>query len=114
MLYRELYAKYKRAKDLFRSAQRKASEEYINNSIKEMENAAGCNLRMFWQLVKKKKSKPNDSCIEIIINDQILASPYLVLGAFENFYKEVYTPKNDYQFDEDFKHEMESKFRDVL
>ena len=93
-----LYANYKRAKDLFRSAQRKASEEHINDSMKEMENAAECNLRLFWQLVKKKKSKPNDICIEIMINDQVLASPDLVLGAFENFYKEVYTPKNDYQF----------------
>ena len=44
-----------------------------------------------------------------MINDQVLASPDQVLGAFEG-----YTPKNDYQFDEDFKHEMKSKFRDIL
>ena len=110
----DLYTSYKRAKDLFRSSQRRASDEYINKSIKEMENAADCNLRLFWQLVKKKKSKPSDSCVEIIIEDQVLSSPDLVLGAFENYYKDVFTPKDDSKFDDNFKCEIESKFYDIL
>ena len=110
----KLYSDYKRAKDRFRSAQRRASGEYVDKSIKEMENAAECNLRLFWRLVKRKRSKPNESCVEIILNDQVVSTPDLVLGAFENYYKEVFTPTCDAKFDETFKRELESKFNHII
>ena len=79
-----------------------------------MENAAECNLRLFWRLVKRKRSKPNESCVEIILNDQVVSTPGLVRGAFENYYKEVFTPTCDAKFDETFKRELESKFNHIL
>ncbi|MEW8547703.1 MAG: endonuclease/exonuclease/phosphatase family protein, partial [Candidatus Thiodiazotropha sp.] len=95
-----LYSEYKCAKDRFRSAQRRASEEYLDSSIQEMENAAECDLRLFWQLVKRKKSKQPNSCIEIIENDKVLTSPDMVLGAFVNFYKDLYSTQSKDHFDE--------------
>ena len=110
----KLYAEYKSAKDKFRSAQRKASEAYLDSSIKEIENAAECDLRLFWQLVKRKKSKQANSCIEIIENGTVITSPEIVLGAFETFYKNLYTAQNKEQFDDNFKRKTENTFKHML
>ena len=107
------YVKYKNAKELFRIAQRTASEEYMNKSIHEIQTAAECDIRLFWKLVKRSKSSYNVSNIQLVQNEQVLSSQDEVLNAFEVFYKDICSVKQNSNYDENFRQMTESKFENL-
>ena len=105
--------KYKNAKELFRIAQRTASEEYMNKSIHEIQTAAECDIRLFWKLVKRSKISYNVSNIQLLQNELVLSSQGEVLNAFEVFYKDICSVKQNSNYDEDFCQMTESKFENL-
>jgi hypothetical protein len=51
------YSEYKRAKRDFRHIQQHANEQYIQETNHDINNAAGCDLRLFWKMIKRQKLK---------------------------------------------------------
>ena len=109
----DLYVNYKYAKEQFRIAQRSASEEYMNRSIAEIQNAAECDLRLFWKLVKKNRRSSSTSNIQLLEDNQVLSSTDLVLNAFEKFYKNLCSVKHNPEFDESFRRQIENEFDEL-
>ena len=95
-----LFRNYKIAKEEFRTAQRSANEEFIDKSIRDIEQAAECDIRLFWKLAKGKSKKQSESCQ--------ISHPNMVLSAFESFYRDLSIPKDNHQFDKSYTHETET------
>lgn len=53
------YRAYKEAKRIFRAAQRKASDEYLNKTYRDLDEAADLDIRLFWKLIKNKRKGLN-------------------------------------------------------
>ncbi|VDI49007.1 Hypothetical predicted protein [Mytilus galloprovincialis] len=53
----ESYFNYKRAKRDFRNIQKLANEQYIEETYDDINNAAECDIRLFWKLIKRQKPK---------------------------------------------------------
>ena len=56
------YKNYKTAKSKFRKLQRIAANNYLKQSIDELERASETDYRLFWKLLRKRKNKPNCNC----------------------------------------------------
>ncbi|MEW8546047.1 MAG: reverse transcriptase family protein [Candidatus Thiodiazotropha sp.] len=109
-----LYSNYKYAKEQFRIAQRSASEDYMEKSINEIQNAAECDIRLFWKLTKKFKHNNSYSNIQLVQDGKVLTSLDMVLNAFETFYSDIYTEKSNPEFDENYKQQIEAKYIDFV
>ena len=55
----ETYQSYKLAKRTFRAAQRKANDNYLNQTYRDLDEAADLDIRLFWRLVRRQTRKPN-------------------------------------------------------
>ena len=110
-----LYMNHKHAKELFRIAQRSASEEYMSRSIAEIQEAAECDIRLFWKLIKKNRNRHSNavSDIQLLENNKVLSSTDLVLNAFENFYKDICSVKHNPEFDKTFRQQVENEFDEL-
>jgi hypothetical protein len=51
------YSEYKRVKCYFRNIQQHANEQYIQEAYDDINNAAGCDLRIFCKMIKRQRLK---------------------------------------------------------
>ena len=92
-------------------SQRSANEDFLDKSIKEIEVAAECDMRLFWKLIKGKYKKQSGSCVELIIDNSVISKSDMVLSAFESFYKDLSIPKVNPLFDQAYTIEIEERFK---
>ena len=62
----ESYREYKRAKPKLRNVQHTACEKYIQKTYDDINEAAECDIRLFWKLIKKQKPRASKVYHEII------------------------------------------------
>ena len=67
----EAYRKYKQSERIFRAAQRKSSDDYLAQAYRDLDEAAGLDIRLFWSMVRQQRKNPEYACQEIIINDNV-------------------------------------------
>ncbi|CAG2221397.1 unnamed protein product [Mytilus edulis] len=97
------YVEYKSAKNEFRNRQRFAYNAYMDNTYREIDEAAECDVRLFWRLISRQKNRKTNQISEILHHNRKCKSPEDISNAFADFYADVYTPTENSKFDNDFK-----------
>ncbi|VDI31056.1 Hypothetical predicted protein, partial [Mytilus galloprovincialis] len=97
------YVEYKSAKNEFRNRQRFAYNAYMDNTYREIDEAAECDVRLFWRLISRQKNRKTNQISEILHHNRKCKSPEDISNAFVDFYADVYTPTENAKFDSDFK-----------
>lgn len=101
------YHAYKVAKASFRQIQRAKAKKYISAAIDEINQAAETDYRLFWKLLRKRKTMPNQSCTELHVKDVKYTENDIVSG-FKTHFDDVFHIQND--LDDLFKRNIESLF----
>ncbi|CAG2237360.1 unnamed protein product [Mytilus edulis] len=109
----ESYFNYKRAKRDFRNIQKLANEQYIEETYDDINNAAECDIRLFWKLIKRQKPKHSKVCQQIIHNNIVHTSPESICNAFANYFEDLYTPADTSTFDDPTLNEMNKAYREI-
>ena len=105
------YREYKRAKRCFRNALDAEHEKYMRETYRDIDEAAECDIRLFWRLTKRKKPRSTRIYPEIVDNSgNSHRDPVGVADSFASFFEEVYSPLSDIDFDSDFKTEIEEQY----
>ncbi|VDI10630.1 Hypothetical predicted protein [Mytilus galloprovincialis] len=97
------YVEYKSAKNEFRNRQRFAYNAYMYNTYREIDEAAECDVRLFWRLISRRKGRKTNQILEILHDNRQCKSPEDISNAFADFYAGVNTPTENAKFDSDFK-----------
>ncbi|CAC5398246.1 unnamed protein product [Mytilus coruscus] len=97
------YVEYKSAKNEFRNRQRFAYNAYMDNTYREIDEAAECDVRIFWRLISRQKNRKTNQISEILHHNRQCKSPEDISNAFADFYADFYTPTENAKFDSDFK-----------
>ncbi|VDI24480.1 Hypothetical predicted protein [Mytilus galloprovincialis] len=109
----ESYFNYKRAKRDFRNIQKLANEQYIEETYDDINNAAECDIRLFWKLIKRQKPKHSKVCQQIKHNNIVHTSPESICNAFANYFEDLYTPADTSTFDDPTLNEMNKAYREI-
>lgn len=107
------YRDYKRAKYDFRRVQQTASEQYIQTCFDEINNAAECDIRLFWKLMKRMKPEQSKVYPEIIYKNITYNTPKMIANAFADYFTELYKTDNSSKFDEETKRTCELKYDEL-
>ncbi|WAR02903.1 hypothetical protein MAR_009461 [Mya arenaria] len=94
--HNESYAKYKRCKQIF-----------------QLIEAAECDSRLFWSLIKSRKNKRPSACTHLFYKNISVREPGDILKAFTNYFRDVYSPLQCEHFDNDFKKLVEEKVKQL-
>ncbi|WAR24262.1 LOW QUALITY PROTEIN: XPO2-like protein, partial [Mya arenaria] len=103
--HNESYAKYKRCKQNFVTTQKIAIEnveKYFNSQLIE---AAECDSRLFWSLIKSRKNKRPSACTHLFYKN--ISNQAIFKGYLQTIF--VYSPLQCEHFDNDFKKLVEEK-----
>ncbi|KAJ8307579.1 hypothetical protein KUTeg_014868 [Tegillarca granosa] len=95
------YSNYKDAKRQFRNTLQNACDSYLQRTYQDIDDAAGCDIRLFMKLVSKQRPRKNKVYPEIVYKDQMYKDPVGVAEAFSRYYSDVFKPKNDKNFNND-------------
>ncbi|WAR13478.1 LOW QUALITY PROTEIN: hypothetical protein MAR_027658 [Mya arenaria] len=98
--HNESYANYKHCKQNFVTTQKIAIENYFNSELIE---AAECDSRLFWSLIKSRKNKRPSACTHLFYKNTSVREPGDILKVFTNYFCNVYSPLQCEHFDNDFK-----------
>ncbi|KAK3106167.1 hypothetical protein FSP39_014105 [Pinctada imbricata] len=112
------YANYKRAKRKFRNCQKTASDEYMTRTMQDIDQAAGCDIRLFWKLVKGQKPKTKKIYPEIKSCEKrnvIANTPEEVAGAFAHYFKKICdVDKNQSEsYDENHRNYIDQEYENI-
>ena len=107
------FCKYKRAKRQFRKCQSLAFEQYIKNTYTDIDNAAGCDVRLFWKLISKQKPRQNRIYPEIIYDGKTANSPDSVAEVFASYFEDIYTPQNNKSYKEENLLNINAQYKDI-
>ncbi|CAC5367856.1 NOM1 [Mytilus coruscus] len=94
------YVEYKSAKNEFRNRQRFAYSAYMDNTYREIDEAAECDVRL---LISRQKSRKTNQISELLHHNRLCKSSEDISNAFADFYADVYTPTVNAKFDSDFR-----------
>ncbi|CAG2250536.1 unnamed protein product [Mytilus edulis] len=109
----ESYFNYKRAKRDFRNIQKLENERYIEETYDDINNAAECDIRLFWKLIKRQKPKHSKVCQQIKHNNIVHTSPESICNAFANYFEDLYTPADTSTFDDPTLNEINKAYREI-
>ncbi|CAC5385645.1 unnamed protein product [Mytilus coruscus] len=109
----ESYFNYKRAKRDFRNIQKLANEHNIEETYDDINNAAECDIRLFWKRSKRHKPKHSKVCQQIKHNNIVHTSPDSICNAFANYFEDLYTPADTSTFDDPTLNEMNKAYREI-
>ncbi len=69
------FRNYKEAKSQFRKIQRIESEKYMDNVYNDLDEAAELDYRLFWKLLRNRKTVKKIPCKEIAVKEIIHSTP---------------------------------------
>ncbi|KAK3108810.1 hypothetical protein FSP39_016208 [Pinctada imbricata] len=108
------YREYKRAKRDFRNALDIAHENYMTEVLRDINESAECDLRLFWRLIRKQKPRSCRHYPEIVdVNGNTHNDPDSVANAFADHFEQIYTPDSQ-SFDNDFQASIDAEFEDLM
>ena len=110
----ETYQSYKLAKRNFRAAQRKANDNYLNQTYRDLDEAADLDIRLFWRLVRRQTRKPNSSCQQLIFNGRTHYDEISIANGFAEFYKCIYAESTCDEYDPEFKSSCEEQLKTLI
>ena len=102
-----------KAKRAFRNALDLAHDRYIQDSFRNIDEAAECDLRLFWKLIHRQKPRASRHYPEIVDRrGDVQNDPDGVAEAFADHFQNVYTP-HDNAFDGHFSDQIEEQFDNI-
>ena len=110
----EAYRMYKQSKRSFRAAQRKASDDYLAQAYRDLDEAAGLDICLFWSMVRQQRKNPKYACQEVIINDNVYSDENGIANAFSLYYENLYKDTNSQEYDREFKTKSERQFETLF
>lgn len=110
----DTYHIYKQSKRIFRAAQRKASDDYLAQAYRDLDEAAGLDIRLFWSMVRQQRKNPRYACQEIIIDDTVYSDEEGIANAFSLYYENLYKDKNSDEYDREFRTNSERQFETLF
>lgn len=108
------YREYKAAKTQFRRAQQTANEQYLQKCYDDLNEAAECDIRLFWKLSKQFKKRTSKVYPEIIFKDKVHNRPESIANCFADYFYELYQPNNDDSFDCENKKSVDEIYSDIF
>ncbi|CAG2209672.1 unnamed protein product [Mytilus edulis] len=110
----ESYKRFKKAKYEFRNVQNAAYEQYIQKCYDDINEAAECDIRLFWKLVKRCKPSTSRIYPEIIHNGDTCNDPESIANAFMDYFSNICTTNNTDTFDASKKQFIDSAYSEIL
>ncbi|CAC5405418.1 unnamed protein product [Mytilus coruscus] len=110
----ESYKHYKKAKYEFRNVQHAAYEQYIQKCYDDINEAAECDIRLFWKLIKRYKPSTSRIYPEIIHNGDTCNNPESIANAFMDYFSNLCTMDNTDTFDTSKKLFIDSAYSEIL
>ena len=99
------YTEYKDAKRNLRKIHRRKVLKYITKLHEEIDKYAEIDSRLFWKCINRRKPKTRTSVgNEIVFNDITYREPKLINDNWADYYKKLYTPSQDADFNDSYKH----------
>ncbi|CAC5407711.1 unnamed protein product [Mytilus coruscus] len=71
----------------------------MDNTYREIDEAAECDVRLFWRLISRQKNRKTNQISEILHHNRQCKSPDDTSNVFADFYADVYTPTENAKFD---------------
>ena len=105
------YREYKRAKRQFRNALDSEHDKYMRETYRDNDEAAECDIGLFWRLTKRKK--PRSSRVYPAIRDEsgnMNRDPSSICEAFATYFEGIYSPLSDDDFDSDFNDHIDTEY----
>ncbi|KAK3084049.1 hypothetical protein FSP39_007309 [Pinctada imbricata] len=107
------FREYKRAKRSFRNALTLAHDQYIQETFRDIDEAAECDVRLFWKLIHKQKPRSSRHYPEIVDkHGNSYNDPSGVAECFADHFQDIYTPCDE-TFDQDFKDVVDREFDQI-
>ncbi|MES9883122.1 MAG: reverse transcriptase family protein [Sedimenticola sp.] len=103
------YAQYKHMKSEFVKVQKRAIQNVETQFLQQLNNAAECDNKLFWGLVKMRRGKKLLTCNQLETSNGISRDPDTIAEGFTDYFKDVYSPLECEYFDTDFKHYIENE-----
>ncbi|CAC5395585.1 unnamed protein product [Mytilus coruscus] len=110
----ESYKHYKKANYEFRNVQHAAYEQYIQKCYDDINEAAECDIRLFWKLIKRYKPSASRIYPEIIHNGDTSNNPESIAYAFMDYFSNLCTTDNTETFDTSKKLFNDSAYSEIL
>lgn len=96
------YKKYKRDKREFHNELQTAHNDFITMFFKDIDEAAECDVRLFWKLIKRQRPRSSRVCPEIEIGTVTFSDPGDIANAFAQHFENVYNSNDNDSFNSDF------------
>ncbi|WAR06531.1 hypothetical protein MAR_021900 [Mya arenaria] len=111
--HNESYAKYKHCKKIFVTTQKTAIENVEKLFNSQLIEAAECDSRLFWSLIKSRKNKRPSACTHLFYKNTSVREPGDILKVFTDYFRDVYSLLQCEHFDNDFKKLVEEKVKQL-
>ena len=103
----QAYKDYKTAKANFRRCQNRAKYAVDQQFCNSLNEAAECDLRLFWRLLDRQKQRKSSKLVTQIIDDGVqLNNPDEISNAFRKHYANLFIPIKNSNYDDVFKAEI--------
>ena len=103
----EAFVRLKEAKKSFRHCQHEAEKQYELKNMEDICTSQEIDEKFFWHLVNRHKKGCNSSHPIRLANGKVITDPEEIRDHWKIYFKELYTPENLDQYDNDFKLHVE-------
>ena len=103
------YRSYKEAKSKFRKIQKEAISAVEFKYYSELEESAECDIRLFWQLVNKRRKTKSSTVCKLVTDEKVSNDPKEISTIFADHFSSLYIPKDHVNYDGNCKLEIENK-----
>ena len=108
------YIANKDAKNIFRKCHRQSVENYLVTLNQEIDESAELDSSTFWKLLKLRKPKSCTSAgNEMKFNNTITRDPVEIVSHWGSYFKELYTPSENINYDNVFKENVSEYIRSL-
>ena len=107
------YEHYKMSKRQVQHALREAKFKYEADNMEELTKSNEIDQNLFWSLVNRKKKQRKYVHPIRISEQETLTNPKDILNSWKEYYQALYTNAEMNQFNQQFKHEIESRLKQI-
>ncbi|CAC5383959.1 unnamed protein product [Mytilus coruscus] len=108
------YRMYTRAKSESRHELLVAYEHYMQRCYDDLNETAECDVRLFWKQIKRFKVCSSKVYLEIVYGDKMCSTPESLANCFADYFHDLQQPKDNDNFDNEFKYSIESTYNDII
>ena len=107
------YKSYKEAKGIFRKVQKEAINNFELKYYSDLNESAECDVRVFWQLVNKRRKVKSSMVNKLKIGQRVANDPEEISQTFADHFSCIYIPKDHASYDNTFKSNIENKLKSI-